>query len=93
MTPSSTEFASFTVTIDGTLVVGNRLYPPPVAAFIVRAKVAEPVPPALVALSVTLEVPAAAGVPEITPVVVLMESPAGNPVALKLVGLLLAVIV
>ena len=47
----------------------------------------------MVALSVMLEVPAAVGVPEMTPVVVLMESPAGNPVALKLVGLLLAVIV
>ena len=46
-----------------------------VGAFIVRAKVAEPVPPALVALNVTLEVPAAVGVPEITPVVVLTESP------------------
>jgi hypothetical protein len=87
LTPSSTELASFTVTIDGTLVVGNRLYPA------VKTKVAEPVPFALVALSVTLEVPAAVGVPEITPVVVLTESPAGNPVAVKLVGLLLAVIV
>ena len=64
-----------------------------VGAFIVQAKVAEPVPPALVALNVTLEVPAAVGIPEITPVVVLTESPAGNPVALRLVGLLFAVIV
>jgi hypothetical protein len=32
------------------------------------------------------------GRPEITPVEVLIESPAGNPVALKLAGLLVAVI-
>ena len=54
---------------------------------------ADPVPAALVALNVTLDVPAVVGVPEMTPVVVLTESPAGSPVALKLVGLLLAVIV
>ena len=59
---------------------------------IVRASVAVPVPAELVALSVTLKLPAAVGVPEITPVVVLTESPAGRPVALKLLGLLLAVI-
>ena len=60
---------------------------------IVKDNVADPVPAALVALNVTLDVPAAVGVPETTPVAVLTESPAGNPVALKLVGLLLAVIV
>ena len=60
---------------------------------IVKDNVAVPVPAALVALNVTLDVPAAVGVPEMTPVVVLTESPAGNPVALKLAGLLLAVIV
>ena len=49
---------------------------------IVKVSVAVPVPPLLVALSVTLVVPAAVGVPEITPVVVLTERPAGNPVAL-----------
>ena len=59
----------------------------------VRDKVAEPVPPALVALIVTLKLPAAVGVPEMRPVVVLTDSPAGKPVALKLVGLLVAVIV
>jgi hypothetical protein len=59
----------------------------------VRANVAEPVPAALVALIVTLKLPAAVGVPEMTPVVVLTDSPAGKPVALKLVGLLLAVMV
>ena len=39
-----------------------------------------------------IEVAAAVGVPEIRPVVVLTDSPAGKPVALKLVGLSLAVI-
>jgi hypothetical protein len=54
--------------------------------------VAVPVPPALVALKETLEVPAVVGVPEMSPLEVLMDSPAGRPVALKLVGLLVAVI-
>ena len=54
--------------------------------FIVKVNVALPVPPALVALTVTLyglpaSVPAA-GVPEITPVVVFTLRPAGSPVAL-----------
>ncbi len=62
-------------------------------ALIVKVNVAEPVPAALVALNATLDVPAALGVPEMTPVAVLTESPTGNPVALKLVGLLVAVIV
>ena len=59
---------------------------------IVKVSVAVPVPPLFVALSVILVVPAAVGVPEITPVVVLTESPVGNPVAPKLVGLFSAVI-
>ena len=59
----------------------------------VKVKVALPVPPALVALMVTLYVPAVVGVPEINPVLVLTDRPAGSPVALKLVGLLVAVIV
>ena len=63
------------------------------AALMVNVNVAVPVPAALVALNATLGVPAAVGVPAMTPVVVLTESPAGNPVALKLEGLLLAVIV
>jgi len=58
----------------------------------VRASVAVPVPPALVALMVTLNGPLTVGVPVIAPVLVLTLSPLGNPVALKLVGLLLAVI-
>ena len=59
---------------------------------IVNVKVAPPVPPALVALIVTLYVPAVVGVPEINPVLVFTDKPAGNPVALKLVGLFVAVI-
>ena len=59
----------------------------------VRVNVAEPVPAALVALSVTLNVPPdPLAVPEIRPVDVLTDRPPGKPVALKLVGLLVAVI-
>jgi len=58
----------------------------------VRVSVAEPVPPALVALIVMLVLAAAVGVPVISPVDVLTLKPAGSPVALKLVGLLLAAI-
>ena len=50
------------------------------------------VPLALLAVTVTLVVPTAVGVPEIRPVVVLTVSPAGRAVALKLVGALAAVI-
>jgi hypothetical protein len=39
------------------------------------------VPLPLVALNVTVEVPAAVGVPEISPLVLLTDNPAGNPVA------------
>jgi len=46
----------------------------------------------LVALIVTVVTPAVVGVPEINPVVVFTPKPAGNGVALKLVGLLVAVI-
>ena len=58
----------------------------------VSVSVAVPVPPAFVALNVIVDIPTAVGVPEIRPVTVLTESPAGNPDALKLVGLLVAVI-
>ena len=47
----------------------------------------------LVAVMVTLVVAAVVGVPEITPVLVLTIRPAGNGPAVKLVGLLVAVIV
>jgi hypothetical protein len=60
---------------------------------IVRVNVAVPVPLAFVALRVTLKLPLAVGVPEIAPVEVLTLNPEGNPVALKLVGLPLAVTV
>ena len=56
------------------VVVGTGL-------LIVKVSVALPVPPALVALIVTLYVPAALGVPEITPVFVFTDRPAGSPVA------------
>ena len=62
------------------------------AGLTVKVNALVPVPLALVALNVTLKVPAAVGVPEIKPVGFLTESPAGKPVALKLVGLLEAVI-
>jgi len=47
----------------------------------------------LLAVMVTLVVPAAVGVPEITPVLVFTLRPAGSGVALNVVGLLVAVIV
>ena len=62
------------------------------AGLIVKVNVALPVPPALVALIVTLYVPAVVGVAEIKPELVFTDRPAGSPVALKLVGLLVAVI-
>ena len=48
---------------------------------IVSDRLAVPVPPVLVALNVTVDVPAAVGVPEINPDVVFTDRPAGNPVA------------
>jgi len=42
-------------------------------------------------LTATLKVPSVVGVPEMTPLAGLSPSPAGSPVALKLVGLLVAV--
>ena len=47
----------------------------------------------LLAVIVTLVVPAVVGVPEITPVLLLTVRPAGSGLAVKLVGLLVAVIV
>jgi hypothetical protein len=47
----------------------------------VSVRVAFPVPPLLVALRVTVELPAAVGVPEINPVPLFTVNPAGNPVA------------
>ena len=51
------------------------------------------VPAPLPAVMVTLVVPALVGVPEIKPVLVLIVRPAGSGLALKLVGLLVAVMV
>jgi len=47
----------------------------------------------LLAVIVTLVVPVDVGVPEITPVLVLILRPAGSGLALKLVGLLVAIMV
>jgi hypothetical protein len=52
-----------------------------VVSTMVSVSVALPVPPPLVALSVTVDVPGDVGVPEITPVPLLTDRPAGNPVA------------
>ena len=51
------------------------------AGLMVSVSVALPVPPAFVALSVTIELPTVVGVPEITPVPGFTVSPPGNPVA------------
>ena len=51
------------------------------AGLMFRVRVAVPVPLLLVALNVTDDVPIAVGVPEINPVAVFTDSPAGNPVA------------
>jgi hypothetical protein len=51
------------------------------AGSIVRVNEALPVPRSLLAPMVTVHVPAAAGVPEIKPVPVLIVNPPGNPVA------------
>ena len=55
-------------------------------------RVPETVPPIFVAPMATENVPVAAGVPEISPVDELTANPDGSPVALKLVGALLALI-
>ena len=71
----------------------SRLTPPPPPPLdTMRVNVAEPVPAALEAEIAMLKVPAAVGVPAISPVEVLTESPSGKPAALKEVGLLLAAI-
>ena len=63
------------------------------AALSVITRVAVPVPVALRAERVTLKVSAATlGVPEMRPLLVLIERPPGRPVALKEVGELSAAI-
>ena len=59
----------------------------------VKVSVKVPVPPALLAEIVMVLVLAVVGVPEMTPVAVFTVRPAGNPVALKLVGVFFAVMV
>jgi hypothetical protein len=59
---------------------------------IVTPRIAVPMPPALAALIVILEVPVTVGVPVINPVEVFTLSHPGRPSAAKLVGVLLAVI-
>ena len=59
----------------------------------VSTNAAEPVPPALIAKRVGVNVPVTVGVPETTPVALFTFNPTGRPVALKLVGLLVAVMV
>ena len=56
----------------------------------VSTSVADPVPVTLLALIETLNTPLEMGVPEMAPVEVSIVSPAGNPTALKLVGVLVA---
>ena len=58
----------------------------------VNANVAVPVVPSLLALMTALNVPVSVGVPEMRPVAVFTISPLGRLVALKLAGLLDAVI-
>src|SRR5215472_16136186 len=65
------------------LGVLEPLVQPVPALLTVQLKVAEPEAPVVsVAVAVTLPLPAAVGVPEISPVEELMDSPAGSPVAL-----------
>ena len=51
-------------------------------ALMVSVRLSVPVPPVLTALRAMVAVPVAVGVPEMTPVVVLILKPLGSPVAL-----------
>jgi hypothetical protein len=51
------------------------------AELMVNVRVAEHAPVLPVALNVTVDVPAAAGIPEINPVRVFTDKPAGKPLA------------
>ena len=64
-----------------------------VFGFTVRERLRSPVPVTLLAEIVTELRPTVVGVPEMMPVAVLRSRPAGNPVALKLDGVLSAMIV
>jgi len=95
-----TKFVPFTVNVNcGPPTVAQVGLSEPIVglALMVITRVALPVYmqgfAPLLALMVTLVVPAVVGVPEITPVPVLTLRPGGSGLALKLVGLLVAVIV
>src|SRR6185437_10979085 len=61
---------------------GSPPGPPPPAELTVQVNEAVPVTPVVsLAVTVTVEVPAAVGVPEISPEDELIDSPAGRPVA------------
>jgi hypothetical protein len=60
---------------------GETLAAAPEAGLMVIVNVAVPAPAVFDALRVTVEVPAAVGVPEISPVVVFTVRPVANPVA------------
>ena len=62
------------------------------AALMVTCTPCIPVPPGLVALTLTLNTPAAVGVPLIWPLLVLTFNPPARPLAPKLAGELAAVI-
>ena len=94
-----TKFVPFTVNVNcappavvqvglSELIVGRAL----IVITRVAVAVLQGVAP-LLAVMMTLVVPAAVGVPEITPVLVFTLRPGGSGLALKLVGLLVAVIV
>jgi hypothetical protein len=70
------------------LIVGTARI---VITSVALAELQEPAP--LLAVIVTLVVPAVVGVPEITPVLIFTLRPGGSGLAVKLVGLLVAVIV
>ena len=61
------------------LIVGAGVAEP---GLIVSTSITDPVPPLLVAVTVTLETPATVGVPESRPLA-LSDSPGGNPAALN----------
>ena len=63
-----------------------------VAGLTVKESAAVPVPALLVALNWTLKPPDTEALPEMRPVLVLMDKPEGRPLAPKLAGLLVAVI-
>src|ERR1035438_9135912 len=85
--PTAAEAGKLALWIDEAVAVlfSARLVVPqvPPPAVTVQPNEADPEAPVVsLAVTVTLEVPAAVGVPEIRPVELLMDSPAGRPAAL-----------